>query len=98
VRSDTVITFLWERGDGTDFPYVSPFTGETVNIMVIVNSPTLWTDDIAAISRDVILENGEYEITITEADVYNNESGHSQPLFIDVVKAVARVQINLRLR
>ena len=96
-HSDTVITMLWERG-GVGPGYVSPYAGSIVNAMVIVNSPTIWTDNTAGISRDIILENGIYEVTLTESDMYNNESGHSDPLFIQVAKSVARLQINLRLR
>ena len=72
-HSDTVITMLWERGDATTPPYISPYTGTVVNAMVIVNSPTIWTDNIAAVARDIILENGTYEVTVTESDIYNNE-------------------------
>jgi len=96
--SDTVITMLWERGVGTESPYISPYIGTIVNAMVIVNSPTLWTDNTAAVARDIILENGIYEVTVTESDIYNNESGHSQPMFIQVAKSVAHIQINVRLR
>ena len=97
-KSDTVITMLWERGNGTELPYISPYTGTIANAMVIVNSPTRWTDNIAAVARDIILENGTYEVTVTESDIYNNESGPSNPMFIAVAKRVARVQINLRIR
>ena len=96
--SDTVVTMLWERGVGTESPYISPYIGTIVNAMVIVNSPTLWTDNTAAVARDIILENGIYEVTVTESDIYNNESGHSQPMFIQVAKSVAHIQINVRLR
>ena len=96
-KSDTSVTMLWERGDGTEAPYVSPYTGTIAIATVIVNTPVLWTDDTAAIVRDIILDNGIYEVTVTEDDVYNNQSGHSQPIFIQVAKSVAKVQINLRL-
>ena len=52
--SDTVVTMLWERGVGTESPYISPYIGTIVNAMVIVNSPTLWTDNTAAVARDKI--------------------------------------------
>ena len=97
-HSDTVITILWERGDGTETPYISPYIGTVVSAMVIVNSPTLWTDNTAAVVRDIILENGIYEVTITESDIYNKESAHSQPMFIQVAKQVARIQVRLRIR
>ena len=95
--SDTTVTFLWERG-GTGSGYVSPYTGTIVNAMVIVNTPTIWTDSTAAVARDIILDNGIYEVTVTESDIYNNSSGHSEPLFIQVAKSVARIQVRLRLR
>ena len=99
IHSDTVITFLWERG-GVGIPaYVSPYTSTVETAMVIVNSPTLWTDATAAISRDVILPNGEYEVIVTESDIYGNEGEYGgDPMFMDVVKSVAQVQINLRVR
>ena len=97
-HSDTVITMLWERGDGTEVPYVSPYTGTIVIAMVVVNSPTIWTDNTAAVARDIVLDNGIYEVTVTESDIYNNESGPSNPMFIQVAKSVARIQINVRLR
>ena len=97
-KTDTVITMLWERGNAATPPYVSSYTGTLANAMVIVNSPTIWTGNIAAVGRDVILENGIYEVTVTESDIYNNESGPSNPMFIAVAKKIARIQINLRLR
>ena len=97
-HSDTVVTILWERGPVTGTPYVSPYTGEIVNAMVVVNSPTIWTDNTGGVARDVILENGLYEVTMEEHDIYSNSSGLSEPLFIQVAKSVARLQINLRLR
>ena len=97
-KTDTVITMLWERGDAATPPYISPYTGTLANAMVIVNSPTIWTDNIAAVARDIILDNGIYEVTVTESDIYNNESGPSNPMFIAVAKKIARIQINLRLR
>ena len=97
-KSDTVITMLWERGDGTELPYETPYTGEIVNSMVVVNTPTIWTDVTAAVARDIILDNGLYEVTITESDLYENESGHSEPMFIQVTKKIARIQVKLRLR
>jgi hypothetical protein len=98
VRDDTTMVFMWERGSGLEPPYVTPYTGTIVNAMVVVNSPTLWTDLTAAVSRDIILDNGEYEVTVTESDNTNYESGHSEPIYIDVVKSVARIQINVRTR
>ena len=97
-HSDTVITILWEDGNDTGPGYISPYTGEIETAMVIVNIPALWTDSTAAVSRDVILPNGLYEMTIVTHDIYNNSSGHSEPLFIQVAKSVARIQVRLRLR
>lgn len=97
--SDTSVNILWERGDGTQSPYISPYTGTIVNAMVIVNDLTLWSGgDIASISRDIILNNGIYEVTVTESDIYENECGHSEPLFILVSKVVAKIQINIRIQ
>ncbi len=97
-HSDTVITMLWERGDEVGPGYISPYTGEIALATVVVNTETIWTDNTAGVSRDIILDNGTYEVTIQENDMYNNSSGHSDPLFIQVAKSVARIQINLRLR
>ena len=98
VHSDTTMVFLWERGDAADIPYITTYIGDIINAMVIVNSPTLWTDLTAGVSRDIILDNGTYEVTVTESDIYNYESAHSQPIYIEVAKQVARIQINVRTR
>ena len=96
--SDTSIVILWEDSGETGIGYLSPYPSTVIIAMVVVNTPAIWTDNIAATSRDIILENGIYEVTCMAHDIYNNSSGHSEPMFVQVAKNVARIQVNLRIR
>jgi len=96
-KGDTTITLAWERGDGSQPAYETPYWGSYAQISGIVNSPSLWNGNTAMVVKDVILSDGIYELTVTESDTNENESGHSQPIFIQVKTVYARVQINVRI-
>jgi len=96
VWGDTTLTFAWEQGDSTGgflTPYVTtPIDGTPI---YFVNDSSLWIDDTTASGGvDLWLERGVYEFTMTAIDLAGNESGHSQPLYIRMIRR-ARVPINL---
>jgi hypothetical protein len=96
-KGDTTITLSWERGTEATGAYHTPYSGVYAQINAIVNSLELWSADTANVSRDVVLSDGIYELTVTEADINENESGHSQPIYIEIKTVYARVQINVRI-
>ena len=96
VEGDAVLTFAWENGTPETPPYITPNTG-TYTAMVVLNDPSLWTSGSAVVARDVVLESGLYEVTLICADVEGNQSGHSEPLYLDITHKTARVIINLRV-
>jgi len=96
-KSDTTINISWERGEGSEPGYSTPYNGVYGPINAIVNSPSLWNADTAVVQKTITLSDGIYELTVTEADINENESSHSQPLFIEIKAKYARVQINVRI-
>ena len=100
IGKDTTLTFGWERGDGTEVPYVTPYTGNLESVITVLNTPEIWgTDTVASAPRMVVLKHGLYEIVVTEvADVdYDGnaeEGGHSQPIFMFVSKARVEIPIH----
>jgi hypothetical protein len=96
-NKDTSLVLSWERGDETIPEYNTPYTGNYIEVNAIVNSPELWTDSVANVQKDVTLSDGIYELTVTEADTNEYESGHSQPIYVEIKTKYARVQINLNI-
>lgn len=100
IGKDTTLTFGWERGDGTEVPYVSPYTGNLESALVILNTPEIWgVDAITSVPRMVVLKHGLYEITCTESGDPNytgtqTEGGPSQPVFLFVSKARVEIPIH----
>jgi hypothetical protein len=98
-KSDTTITLSWEVSHKYAPAYISPYTAVTTIAMVVVNAPFLWEDSIATVRREIKLNNGLYQVIVTESDQYKNEGYYSgKPLFISIEKSDIRIQINLRTR
>ena len=73
-KSDTSVTMLWERGDGTNPPYVSPYAVTTHAVIWIPNTPELWNGTLETTSpHDVAFTEGMYEITLNEVDINENQ-------------------------
>ena len=96
VVGDTSLVFAWENGTETTPPYVTQIAG-SYTAMVMVNDPSIWTSGSAVVTRDIILPSGTFEITITAMDEAGYESGHSQPIYLDVKHKTAKVQVNFRI-
>jgi len=97
IWSDTTLTLGWEDGESLD-GYVSPHESEPIigSPIYFINDSSLWGLDTSATGVvDFMLNRGMYEITVTAVDVSGYESGHSEPIFMRMIRR-ARVPINLR--
>ena len=97
VTQDTSITLGWDRGDGSTSPYISPYVRQIDTINVVINTTSLWQSGSAQVARTLILEDGGYEIVVTEANGAL-ESGESQPVFITCLAPRAYVPFNVTIR
>ncbi len=98
VVRDTTLSFGWERGDVGDTTAYVPLYGLNIQYtMVFPNDSSMWNVDTAVVSRDLQISNGLYELIVTEKDIWEYESGYSNPLYIYIRKKFVRVQINLRV-
>ena len=97
IKQDTTITLAWERGDGTNPPYVSPYAVTTHAVIWIPNTPELWNGTLETTSpHDVAFTEGMYEITLNEVDINENQSGRSNPLYLQFTGVYAKIPILLR--
>ena len=98
ITSDTSLTFAWESGDESTPAYITQLVGEMVITLAVSNSPTLWVDGSASVTRDIVMDSGLYEITVDCGDINGNTSGYSQPIYLEIMKPSAKVVINLRIQ
>ena len=96
IKSDTSLTFSWENGTDATPGYITQLIGSIAHIIKITNDPSLWVSGSLVVTRDVILDNGLYELTVDCEDDEFNRSGHSQPIYIDIKRQTARVIINFK--
>jgi len=97
-QGDTVKTFSWQRGTDQGPGYQTPYTGSSVAVWSIVNTVQLWdVNNNANVQREITLGDGIYEITVCEQDINVNESGDSDPIYIEIAGVYARIQINLKI-
>jgi hypothetical protein len=83
----------WERG-GTG-AYIIDSTWTEYYLGWIPNTEDLWDGNTANGSQTISFVEGYYAVTLTEVDIYNNESPKANPFFIQCRQVYARVPINL---
>ncbi len=107
VTKDTSLSFSWETKEANLVtPFITNAIGSIKRIIKIINTESLWTAGTANVSRDIVLENGLYEITMDLEEMMPNPvtgvlepkmSGLSWPLYINVIKKKAKLVINLSI-
>lgn len=98
IAQDTSIVLSWERGDGSTAAYNSPYVRQIDTINVVVNTSYLWQSGSAQTSRTLVLEDGGYELVVTEV-IGNLESSESYPIFFTCISPKkAYVPFNVVIR
>ena len=97
IKQDTTITLAWERGTSTTDSYISPYTSMLYILIWVENTSGLWDGDTVSSSQQVSFVNGIYELTVTEVDASQNQSGYSDPLFIEFKRVFAKMPLNLKI-
>ena len=96
IDKDTSLTFMWENGTENTPGYISQLVREEPIIIKVNNDPSIWVSGSAVVTRDIILSDGLYEVTVDCSDLAGNMSGHSEPIYLNVNKPKAKVVINFR--
>ena len=95
---DTVkFDISWQRGNNLQ-GFIIPSAWEQIYLHSIENTQGLWDGDTAKTVNDEIvvsLNEGYYAVLLTEVDIYNEESGFSEPFYIFSREIYARVPIYL---
>ena len=96
ITENVTYTAQWTRGTN-NVGYQSPYAVTNFHVSYIQNTPSLWVNDTTATPLVVTFVAGIYEVTCVEEDIYGNQSGRSQPFFLEFADNYARVPLNFIL-
>jgi len=97
VDIDSVVLGLtWERG-ALD-PFIVPGTWTEYYKGWISNTPEMWDGGSASGSQTISFVEGYYAVTMTEVDIYQNESPKAIPFYLHCRQIYAKIPINLFYR
>ena len=97
ITENTTMTAEWQRGT-SNVGYETPYLTTSFHVAYIANTTNLWDNGTAATPITVSFSDGIYEITVVEEDENGNQSGRSQPFFIEFKSNYARVPFNFQFR
>jgi len=97
ITENATYTAQWTRGTG-NVGYQSPYAATNFHVSYIPNTSSLWTNDTTATPLVITFVAGIYEVTCVEEDVNGNQSGRSQPFFLQFAENYAKVPFNFILK
>jgi len=98
IEEDITLTFSWEQGNEIGGGYITPYQVTHDTIIWVPNTSELWSGtDSTSLSQNLSFSNGMYEFTVTAVDLADNESGRSNPLFLEFLRNFARIPINFKI-
>ncbi len=96
--NEIALTFSWERGPEGVTPYISPYTPLSIDSAVVINTQEMWGGGFTATyANEIILNNGLYEVTVSEKTIEDELGSPSEPLFIGVTCIRARIMIRFEV-
>jgi len=96
INENITLNVSWGQGDQQG-GYNTPYQVTNHAVIWVENTLALWSGDSTVSSQDISFTDGTYEFTVSCVDINNNESGRSDPVFLQFLGHFARVPINLRI-